>query len=181
MRVGCLASYKHPGLVLLVTLLTSGCAGPVKTESPLPNSPMKLTFETNRKDSPLLLISGDHTLDCDAQDGNECWVPLVLTKEAGADCVVTWVFRYVEVQKNKKVVWYLNKIGDYEFRADDGIDITNNDAFESNGHNNSKKHQYTWKAKNENGRKERNYNIKVFHVPSDTPCRVDDPVIINRG
>jgi len=130
---------------------------------------------------PDMRILGNFTLECDKQGNNECWVPLVVSVE-GPDCVIGYVFRFIETPKNIKVIWYLNKADGYAFDGTKGIDIKNNNgAFDSNGHHNGQAHQFTWKAKPVNPAQSRDYDIVVRHVASGKKCDFRDPTIVNRG
>jgi hypothetical protein len=126
-------------------------------------------------------ILGNYTLECDRQGGNECWVPLIITRD-GSACTVAYVFSRIETARNIKVIWYLNRADGYEFDPSRGIDIKNNNgAFGGNGHHGGRKHQFTWMANPVGSGQQRQYDINVRHSASGNRCDFVDPVIFNRG
>jgi hypothetical protein len=129
-------------------------------------------------------VLGDYKLECDKQGGNECWVPIIVTGDASINfrCTVAYVFSEIHTPKNVKIIWYLNRTEGYEFDAAKGIDIKNNNgAFEGNGHNGGRKHQFTWRARAVGSEQRRNYDIVVRPTGGGEPCDFTDPVIFNRG
>jgi hypothetical protein len=154
----------------LAAAATLGCTSPTATK--LADNPA----------APRIL--GDYTLECDKQGGNECWVPIIVTGDVSinGNCTVAYVFSRIETPKNVKIIWYLNRTEGYEFDAAKGIDIKNNNgAFDGNGHNGARKHQFTWRARDVGSQQQRNYDIVVRPVGGSRACDFKDPVIINRG
>jgi hypothetical protein len=68
------------------------------------------------------------------------------------------------------------------FDAAKGIDIKNNNAaFDGNGHNGMRKHQFTCRGREVGLPQQRNYDIVVRPTGVSRPCEFKDPVIFNRG
>jgi hypothetical protein len=133
---------------------------------------------------PAPRILGNYTLECGRQGGNECWVPLIITGDVSinGNCTVAYVFQRVEAPKNIKIIWYLNRADGYEFDATRGIDIKNNNgAFDGNGHNGGRRHQFTWRARDVGSPQQRNYDIVVRPIGASRPCDFVDPIIFNQG